>query len=727
MYYSGNFIPFQMVSNQYGYNDFYMFNQNHVEVDFATKQNKLFQYDPAYYYADGYRAVRVNNTFVSAHHNISRTIKSKNPKSEWCSNCNNETLRRKNEEAIENRPQVALGDGKYSNTLSKKDKMEKAKAKTATFNKNFRSKSINTLLDKTNDSQVKSDEVCDKKERCSRIDKFENKIEHKILTEASKDEEKQNKEPMIARNLAPPPPPAPPLPLGLNFSKPNLILNRTNKVIKSVVGDADTTKSFDAVVNELKFRLKKIKPPEENENLSEKIPKLILTERRKIDEPHRKPNETKSDLNEIDSGIQSTDTISKKLQINSNSSLSSTPSHPSAKQNSLSRLKSSSKSSFGVVGIFKKNKLSPSFEQTSFYTDSNASRMSLAKQSENRTDLSSLSDFTDSIKCETMNDFAVQPSSSFKRSSTQNLNSKGKKVIFETVNTEPSPDKNGKKILKRNTFSEAKNQKDSSDLKQVERPLMNRLVKSKSDYMNTNKVDRESHSCYDNLDLIKIESLGDLSNKQNLIAAFSTKNFFQNERSKELDGSKVESSVKIDREFKKKLHVPYASSTLKSKSEIKINKAKQMSAVRPIAKSVFSTCTLNPNQFKANSESLAEEPQNNKVFNQIPSKYSSFVDLKKNKNLNMAQKNFNSLNRKNNSDLCENLINKASEYGIQLPDLLGRLKQNYQIGNECLNPNEKIRQYGVMNGIESFNQYSISSFNEQYEEFDQYLDLMSSF
>lgn len=727
MYYPGNLIPFQMVPN-YHYNDFYIFNQNHIEVDYATKNTKLFHYDPSFYYADGYRTIRVDNNIMSSHHTINRSVKLKKQRSDWCSNCNNETLRRKNEITLANNPPNMSENYKYSNTLSKKDKAEIARTKTDTLNKNYRSKSINTMHDKANVSnQCNSnvDETCEIKERVSRIEKFENKTENK-LEDSKESWNKIEKTKVSNVPISLPPPPPPPLPIDLNLlkSKPDLTWNRLNKGVNKLVanGEPKSANSFDAVVNELKFRLNKIKPAEDDENFVEKIPKLILTERHKPDESNRNVFQTKNGLNslkEIDSGIQSTDTLIKKLEVNSDSSLSSSTTSQSSKQSSLNRLKSASKSNFGVIGIFKKNK-----EPTNTNTDASISRLSesMSKQSDNKTDLSSLSDFTDSIKCEPVNE-----QSNFTRSSTQNLNLKGKKVIFETGEDKETLEKN-KKIQKRNTFSETKksNLKDLGQKKTEEKPFINRLVKSKSDYINVNDscLDRETQSSFDTFDLIKIESLGDLSNKQNFITAFSTRNFFQNDKPKE-DNSKQESSVKFEREFKKNSQPVFNSNTLKSKSEIKINKNKQTSILRPIAKNIFSSCTLKPNQFKSIDENLTDLVQEASK-NQIPSKYSSFVDLKKNKN-QITQKNFNSLNRKNITDNYSDLINKASEYGIKIPDLLERLKQKYSILNNDLNRNENYEQVEFLSGMENFNQYSISDFDEQYNEFDQYLDLVSSF
>ena len=729
MYYSSNFGAFPMMPNQYHYNDFYMYNKNHAVLDLHDNKNAFYHHNPSFYYADGYRTIRVNNKFIGSQ-TLNRKMKTNNSRSDLCCNCINETCRRKNGTILDKSCHIKAINYKYCNTMPKNDKLEMVRVKTDTYSKSFRSRSINMIQEKKDDGyqcKPKTDETCQIKERLSRIDCFESE-DKKNLTdeEETKEEEKKNVELKETSNLPPPPPP---LPVDFNFLNinSNLTINRVNK-IKNPSADANTTKSFDAVVDELKFRLNKIKPLHNNENLIQNIPRLILTERQVPDELNQKSNENKNGLDslkEIDSGIQSTDTFNKRLKMNSDSSLSSIS---QSKQNSLNRLKNTSKSNIEFVGIFRKNKLNS--EQKNSYNDSNINRLSepVSKQSDSKTELSSLSDFTDSIKFETQNDSEEQYLK-LKRSFTQNLNSKGKKVIFESIETCDDSEKNTKKILKRNTFSEIK----KSNLKPFNKTkpdLINRLVKSKSEYINLNKslLDRETQSSFDTFDLIKIESLGDLSHNQNSIAAFSTRNFFQNDKLKQ-DSPKIESSIKINREFKKNSNPIYSSSTLKSKSEIKMNKEKQKSITRPIAKSALDTFTLKPNKFKLNdneTEDINQTPSKNDFLNQIPSKYSSFVDLKKNKN-QISHKRFNSLNRIDRADtFCKNLITKASEYGIKVPELLGNFRLNYQVQQEELNKNENNNHFEIFNGINDFNQFSRSDLDEQYN-FEQYLDLMSSF
>lgn len=700
MYYSSNFVAFPMMSN------FYMYNQNHGELDLNYSNSALHHHNPSFYYADGYRTIRVNNKLIDSDiHN--RKIKINNSRSDLVFACPNGTFRRQNEIKMDTHCNRRPTNYKNGNTMTKNDKPEKVIS--------LRSRSINTVLEKKDESyegKPKADETCQIKQRSSRIDCFESEDKKKMTVEKqSKREEEKKEEQKAFRNLPPPPPP---LPGDFNLLKinSNLTFNRGNK-INNPSADANTTKSFDAVVDELKFRLNKIKPVNEedvDDNLIKKIPKLILTER-------QISNETKTGfetLKEIDSGIQSTDTINKKLQTNSDSSISSATSQ--TKQNSLNRIKSVSRSNFGVNGVFRKNKLN--FEQTNFYNDSNMNCLSESesKQSDNKTESSSMSDFTDSTKMESQND-CEEKCFNLPRSFTQNFNPKAKKVIFECIENCENSDKFSKKILKRNTFSEIKksNLKQLDQTKSENKLQMNRLVKSKSEYINVNKdlLDRETQSSIDTFDLIKIESFGDLSNKQTCIAAFSTRNFFQNDKLKQ-DNSKIESSIKIDGEFKKNPFPIYASSTLKSKSEIKI-KDKQKNVARPIAKSVFDNNTLKTNKFELcdnETVDIYKKPNKKQILNQIPSKYSSFVDLKKNKN-QISHKRFNSLNRAMRTDLlCKNLISKACEYGIKLPELLGNFKQNNQFQQQELKKNENKKKYGIFNGINDFDNISFCDLDQ---------------
>lgn len=266
-----------------------------------------------------------------------------------------------------------------------------------------------------------------------------------------------------------------------------------------------------------------------------------------------------------------------------------------------------------------------------------------------------------------------------------------------------------KKIQKRNTFALPKSSTTKIPIdvlnEDKEKQHENRLFKSKSDYLNLNRntTGLNSNNQNDSLRLIKIESLVDLSldqslPKSNMIAAFSTRNLFQNFDSEKINDKNEEEIVSkevkqcsIKNEFKPQYLFRMQQNqeptiAVKSKSEAKLpDSANQITMsekiIKPIAKG--SSTQSNHHYDSLNNRKLTLPKENSNGYstleniNQeknsglktmpnklIPSKYTSFTDLTKtkpNQSLfhNIPVKNLKSINE-NKSSAFISLIGRSS-------------------------------------------------------------------
>ncbi|CAF0733889.1 unnamed protein product [Brachionus calyciflorus] len=759
MYYPGNYmnVPYMnpQINQHYPYQDYYF--------------DRYYQYDP-YLFNENYQNFQYDKKLFYSE-TLNRGYKGKKTKNELCYNCNNGTLPRKkyNENIIQKHPyftettEVIYTDfSKYLTCTMPKKKTKENSAKYKSQTLKIKTVRSNSNFGKIEKSRSKSKDTSEKtnekiiRERVSRIEKFE--IIQKPIEKGEqeiKEEKNEELNPQVS-DLKPPPPPPPP-PLDLNLFKSNPIsLGKKNK-FKTNLTDETASKSFDAVVNELKIKLNKIRPPEETmenieNNLNQKINRITISEKSKLEEIIEN-NFEKIEYKEVDSGIQSRDAISKKVDICSNSSISSSSSQ--ASKNSLNRLKNTSKSNFGMIGIFNKKKQDSILSSNSEHTTSSPNLdMNEINHRHSTLSSSNLKNNSGLIQhLENLNDSELTDDFNLRKALIES-----DKICQDLSSTSFNKKTNQilKKIQKRNTISSLKTNDDLHVFD--ESRFRNQISKSKSSLMNSCKKNldkQEPQSCFETYDLIKIESLVDLSKKNNTIAAFSTRNLFQLEKF-DLNEIKNEFKARDSKELtlKKSNKIPYSSSTLKSKSEIKIDKRENLNRdylFRPIPKNLLKKSKVNfddeTKEELSHLEDIDEEFSDKKI--PIPSKYSSFTDLTKNKQFqNVPNKNFNSLKRslvEKDSSLYYNLLNKAVEYGIKLPDGLDELKSNYDVVNqdvdyesfnsnsydiltkhdyeamkECLEINDKDIEY------ENFNYFSNDNNTEQKEQLEKYMQTITN-